>query len=130
MQELYSMALILHKFFALFFGVLLLVYLFLTRNGNGQNAYIKRIRLFLPFFYTILACLIFTGALLLPVLEFKFNYKIALMIVASVIIIALSAIGYKRLKKAYFTKDFALYKNQILKIIAINLILVLIVSFI
>ena len=130
MQELYTTALALHKFFVVFFGILLPVYLFLTRYGNGENAYIKRIRLFLPFFYTILACLIFTGALLLPVLEFKFNYKIALMIVASVIIIALSAIGYKRLKKAYFTKDFTLYKNQILKIIAINLILVLIVSFI
>ena len=130
MQELYSTALALHKFFVVFFGILLPVYLFLTRYGNGENAYIKRIRLFLPFFYTILACLIFTGALLLPVLEFKFNYKIIFMIIATIAIIALSAIGYKRLKMAYFTKDFATYKRQILKIIIINLILILIVSFI
>ncbi|MBP5778984.1 MAG: hypothetical protein J6W17_03415 [Campylobacter sp.] len=130
MQELYTTALALHKFFVVFFGVLLLIYLFLAHYGNGENAYIKRIRLFLPFFYTILACLIFTGTLLLPILEFKFNYKIIFMIVAVIAIIALSAIGYKRLKMAYFTKDFDLYKKQISKIIIVNLILILIASFI
>ena len=130
MQELYTTALALHKFFVVFFGILLLIYLFLSRHGNGENAYIKRIRLFLPFFYTILACLIFTGSVILPILEFKFNYKIIFMIVAVIAIIALSAIGYKRLKIAYFTKDFDFYKKRISKIIIVNLILILIVSFI
>ena len=68
--------------------------------------------------------------MILPILEFKFNYKIIFMIVAVIAIIALSAIGYKRLKMAYFTKDFNLYKKQISKIIIVNLILILIVSFI
>ena len=130
MQELYTTALALHKFFVVFFAVLLPVYLFLTRYGNGENAYIKRIRLFLPFFYTILACIIFTGAVLLPVLEFKLNYKIILMIIAVIAIIATNAIDYKKLKKAYFTKNFDLYKREIAKIIITNLILILIVSFI
>ena len=130
MQELYTTALALHKFFVVFFGILLLIYLFLSRHGNGENAYIKRIRLFLPFFYTILACLIFTGSVILPILEFKFNYKIIFMIVAVIAIIALSAIGYKRLKIAYFSKNFIVYKKQISKMIIVNLILILIVSFI
>lgn len=85
------------SFFMLLFACNLF-YLLLTQLAYKTKNYTLYIRYYLPFYHTILACLIFTGIILLSSFNFKFNHSSGIMLIVSILLIASSAIGYKRLK--------------------------------
>ncbi|MSN95703.1 hypothetical protein F1B92_00560 [Campylobacter sp. FMV-PI01] len=111
MVELFEFALSFHKFFAHFFIVLTIIFFILTRLKGGVK-FVKRIRIFLTIYNFCLACLIFTGIIMLPILNFHLHYKVILMMISAFIIIALIAIGYKSLKRACYIKNFSKYKMK------------------
>lgn len=129
MSELYDMSLTLHKFFALLLFGLSIFHLILTQFGEGAK-YAKRIRLFLPTYYSVMAMLFTTGATLLPILKFQLSLSIVVMIVVFVAMIAIGAIGFKALKKAYYTKNYPPFKKKMRVLIGVNLIIILIASYI
>ena len=94
---------------------------------NGRK-YLARIRKFLPIYYSVLAALITTGSVMLPSLGLSSG--VVMMSVGTVAIIALCAVGYKRLKRAFLGQNFEIYRVGILKILTIIFAIILIVSFI
>ncbi|PSM52177.1 putative membrane protein [Campylobacter blaseri] len=129
MMELYETSLSLHKFFALLVFLMSILHLILTQFGEGPK-YAKRIRLFLPAYYSVMAMLFVTGANLLPILRFNFSYSVIVMIIVFIVMIGFGAIGFKALKRAYYTKNYSPFKKKMRNLIMINLIIILIASYI
>ena len=113
-----------HSFFALVLGVFLVIHAFLVALKDTKNfAYIKRLMLFLPAYYGVLAFIIFSGILALPLANFSFNLAIFVMIIASILLIILGAKGFKELKKVRILGDFAAFKKFMYKKIAAEMLL-------
>ncbi|MDA3043102.1 MULTISPECIES: hypothetical protein [unclassified Campylobacter] len=95
---------------------------------NGRK-YLARIRKFLPVYYAVLAAIVTTGAVMLPVMA-SVSVSVGLMCVGAVCIMGLCAVGYKRLKRAFLGQKFEIYRAQIAKILGAIFAIILIVSFI
>ena len=158
MDYLYQSALGFHKFFALAAAILTIIYLIFTQlkidavaefrprsealnpaasapqaenlkqKSRSGLRFLRRIRLFLPIYYSCIAALIISGSVMLPVLRFDLSFKIYFMTVGSLAIIALSAVSYKRLKIAYLSQNFALYQRKMRVILGLSLAIILIAS--
>lgn len=127
MEELYTLSIDLHKFFSICIFVLIFTYLYFV-NFNKKN-FVKRIRLFLPIFYTFLSLSVFTGLVVMAILKFNLSHKIIVMIIASIVILVTNIIGYKKLKSSFLSGCFINYKKQMNFILISNLILVSVASF-
>ena len=158
MDYLYQSALGFHKFFALATAILTIIYLIFTQlkidavaefrprkealnsavsapqaenlkqKSRSGLRFLRRVRLFLPIYYTTLAALIISGSVMLAVLRFDLSFKIYFMAVGSLAMIALSAVSYKRLKIAYLSQSFAPYQRKMRVILGLNLAIILIAS--
>lgn len=129
MEELYATSLMLHKFFIICLFFLTLIYLYLTQVGSGVKL-VKRIRIFLPTYYSLMAAVAFTGIIILPILRFQLSHKVIMMIVVFFVILVLSIMGYKWLKKGWRSRNLAWYKKRMVIILSVNLVLILITWFI
>lgn len=114
-----------HTSFSYILLLLCFVYLALTQFGSGKS-YALRIRYFLPIYHMFLAFMIMTGLLLMAIFDFKLSFKSAKMIVIALVLIALSALGYKRLKIYIRTKNLAKFKNFALFCALAQIILVIV----
>lgn len=114
---LYAYTMPYHVGFAVILAALCLLYLALTQFGVSGKNYVLKIRYFLPLYHGVIACVTMTGFVLLAAFDFALNFASARMLVAIIALVALSAIGFKRLKiyarageLAKF-KKFALFKS-------------------
>lgn len=98
MGQTYILSLDLHLFFVNLILIFMLAHLVLVWLKNKNFAYIKRLMFFLPAYYCVLACIVFSGFLNLALLHFSMNASIVAMLVASVVLIILGAKGFKKLK--------------------------------
>ena len=98
MGQTYILSLDLHLFFVKLILIFMLAHLVLVWLKNKNFAYIKRLMFFLPAYYCVLACIVFSGFLNLALLHFSMNASIVAMLVASVVLIILGAKGFKKLK--------------------------------
>ena len=98
MGQTYILSLDLHLFFVKLILIFMLAHLVLVWLKNKNFAYIKRLMIFLPAYYCVLACIVFSGFLNLALLHFSMNASIVAMLVASVVLIILGAKGFKKLK--------------------------------
>ena len=98
MGQTYILSLDLHLFFVKLILIFMLAQLVLVWLKNKNFAYIKRLMFFLPAYYCVLACIVFSGFLNLALLHFSMNASIVAMLVASVVLIILGAKGFKKLK--------------------------------
>lgn len=98
MGQTYILSLDLHLFFIKLILIFMLAHLVLVWLKNKNFAYIKRLMFFLPAYYCVLACIVFSGFLNLALLHFSMNASIVAMLVASVVLIILGAKGFKKLK--------------------------------
>ncbi|MBE2987043.1 hypothetical protein CCAL12920_07210 [Campylobacter sp. RM12920] len=114
---LYAYTLPLHQGFMHVLLSLVCIYLFLTQFGINNKNYSLRIRYFLPIYHAFLAAIFFTGLVLLSVLNFIVNLHVLKMVLGIFALIALSTIGYKRLKRYQREENlvkfrrFALFKG-------------------
>ncbi|AKT91451.1 putative membrane protein [Campylobacter ureolyticus RIGS 9880] len=129
MIEFYDLSLALHSFFSKFFIVLSLIFLILIFS-NSQNGikFHKRIRFFIPLYSFSLSTLIFTGIIMLPVINFHISFKVFLMILASIIFPAFIGISFKALKKGYYTKNYENFKKKAKILVSIILTITLILE--
>lgn len=157
MDYLYQSALGFHKFFALAAAILTIIYLIFTQlkidaaefcprskalnsaasapqAGNLKQKsrsglrFLRRIRLFLPIYYSCIAALIISGSVMLAVLRFDLSFRIYFMAAAALAMIILSAASYKRLKIAYLSQNFTPYQRKMRVILGLNLVIILIAS--
>ncbi len=98
MGQTYILSLDLHLFFVKLILIFMLAHLVLVWLKNKNFAYIKRLMFFLPAYYCVLACIVFSGFLNLALLHFSMNASIVAMLLASVVLIILGAKGFKKLK--------------------------------
>ena len=98
MGQTYILSLDLHLFFVKLILIFMLAHLVLVWLKNKNVAYIKRLMFFLPAYYCVLACIVFSGFLNLALLHFSMNASIVAMLVASVVLSILGAKGFKKLK--------------------------------
>ncbi|MBR8465478.1 hypothetical protein KDE13_03770 [Campylobacter sp. faydin G-140] len=91
------------------------VYLCLTQLNLSDKNYVLKIRYYLPIYHAVLACSVMTGLVLMSAFNFELNLKNAKMIVAVFALIALSAIGYKRLKRYALIKELDKFRVFALK---------------
>lgn len=98
MGQTYILSLDLHLFFVKLILIFMLAHLVLVWLKNKNFTYIKRLMFFLPAYYCVLACIVFSGFLNLALLHFSMNASIVAMLVASVVLIILGAKGFKKLK--------------------------------
>lgn len=107
MIRYYDFFLAIHLYSIYATGFLMIFYLFLTQsNFRTEFDFIRRIRLFLPLYNFFLACVLFTGCLLLALKNYEMNYSIRYMILSLLIIFGLSIFQYTRFKKARKTKRY------------------------
>ena len=107
-------------FHVTFFYVLLtlaVLYLVLTQFGVRSKNYVLRIRYFLPIYHMLLSFLVLTGLILWAYYSYEPKFNAIKMLLILIALIALSAVGYKRLKRYTIAgelekfKQFALIKG-------------------
>ena len=86
---------------AFFYALLALaaLYLALTQFGVRSKNYVLRIRYFLPIYHMLLSFLVLTGLILWAYYNYEPKFSAIKMLLILIVLIALSTIGYKRLKK-------------------------------
>ena len=91
---------------AFFYELLALavIYLVLTQFGVRTKNYVLRIRYFLPIYHMLLSFLVLTGLILWAYYSYELKFNAIKMLLILIALIALSAIGYKRLKKFALVK--------------------------
>lgn len=117
LAELFAYTYPIHKGLMHLVLTLIIIYLLLTQFGVGTKNYVLRVRYFLPLYHGVLTIIIFSGILLLATLGFSLTIKISAMILSAILLIAISAIGFKRLKfyapknELHKFKRFALFQG-------------------
>ncbi|MGP1359811.1 hypothetical protein [Campylobacter sp.] len=105
-------------FHVAFFYALLVcgaLYLLLTQFGVAGKNYVLRIRYFLPIYHMLLSFLVLTGLILWAYYNYEPKFNAIKMLVILIVLIALSAIGYKRLKKFAVTGELDKFKKFALR---------------
>lgn len=124
MSETISFNLEFHSLCVLGLGAMMIVHLLLVHSGDTSKfAYLKRLMLFLPAYYGMLAFIIFSGILALAFNHFALSLSVGAMIVACVLLIISGAKGFKALKKVRVLKDFSAFKAFMRKKIIFELVI-------
>lgn len=126
MTYTYDVLLKFHYILSIVLIVLTFVLLFLSQKGDGISL-VKRVRYLYPLYSGVLAGIILTGIIMMPILDFKISFKIFIMIVASLLIPALLGAGFSALKKAYYTRHYKTYKDKMKIFITIILLINLVI---
>ncbi|QKF64016.1 hypothetical protein [Campylobacter corcagiensis] len=122
MDYTYDMLFKFHSFLSVSLVVLTFVLLFLSQKGEGV-AMVKRVRYLYPLYSGVLAGVILTGIIMMPIINFEFSFRIWLMVLTSIVLPALLGAGFSALKRAYYTRHYKTYKDKMKIFIAIILIL-------
>ena len=111
MSQYYDFFLAVHLYCIYATGFLMVFYLFLTQsNFRTEFDFIRRIRLFLPLFNFFLASVLFTGCLLLALKHWQMDFSLRYMVLAWIVIFALSIFQYKLFKKARKIKRYNTFR--------------------
>ena len=87
------------------------LYLLLTQLGSASKNYVLRIRYFLPIYHMLLSFLVLTGLILWAYYSYEPKFNAIKMLLILIALIALSAVGYKRLKKFAFAGELEKFKK-------------------
>ena len=101
-------------FHVAFFYALLacgVLYILLTQLGSASKNYVLRIRYFLPVYHMLLSFLVLTGLILWAYYSYEPKFNAIKMLLVLIVLIALSAIGYKRLKKFAVAGELEKFKK-------------------
>lgn len=128
MSETISFNLEFHSLCVIGLAVMMMAHLLLVYTGDTSKfAYLKRLMLFLPAYYGMLAFIIFSGILAFAFNHFALNLSVVAMIIASILLIISGAKGFKALKKVRIFKDFRAFKLFMSKKIIFEFVLLVVV---
>ena len=101
-------------FHVIFFYALLacgVLYLLLTQLGSANKNYVLHIRYFLPIYHMLLSFLVLTGLILWAYYSYEPKFNAIKMLLILIALIALSAVGYKRLKRYAIAGELEKFKK-------------------
>ena len=87
------------------------LYLLLTQLGSAGKNYVLRIRYFLPIYHMLLSFLVLTGLILWTYYSYELKFNAIKMLLILIALIALSAVGYKRLKRYAIVGELEKFKK-------------------
>ena len=87
------------------------LYLLLTQLGSASKNYVLRIRYYLPIYHMLLSFLVLTGLILWAYYSYEPKFNAIKMLLILIILVALSAIGYKRLKRYAIAGELEKFKK-------------------
>ncbi|WP_103573256.1 hypothetical protein [Campylobacter concisus] len=111
LSSLYAYTLPFHVTFFYVLLALAVLYLVLTQFGVRSKNYVLRIRYFLPIYHMLLSFLVLTGLILWAYYNYELKFNATKMLLILIVLIALSAIGYKRLKKFAVAGELEKFKK-------------------
>ena len=111
LSSLYAYTLPFHVTFFYVLLALAVLYLALTQFGVRTKNYVLRIRYFLPIYHMMLSFLVLTGLILWAYYNYELKFNATKMLLILIVLIALSAIGYKRLKKFAVAGELEKFKK-------------------
>ena len=111
LASLYAYTLPFHVTFFYVLLALAVLYIVLTQFGMRSKNYVLRIRYFLPIYHMLLSFLVLTGLILWAYYSYEPKFNAIRMLLILIVLIALSAIGYKRLKKFAVAGELEKFKK-------------------
>ena len=111
LSSLYAYTLPFHVTFFYVLLALAVLYLVLTQFGVRSKNYVLRIRYFLPIYHMLLSFLVLTGLIMWAYYNYELKFNATKMLLILIVLIALSAIGYKRLKKFAVAGELEKFKK-------------------
>lgn len=131
MNEMYNMGILTHNWSVISVLGVILINIFMLLGIKNLAKYKRAVLLFTPIVGTAIGMAIFTGVVMMAAKHLDFTIQNIAMIILSISLIVLEAKRSKRLK--FLNKNneetFFLYKTFALKIFALEMGLVLIISF-
>ena len=109
--SLYAYTLPFHVIFFYALLALAVLYLALTQFGVRTKNYVLRIRYFLPIYHMLLSFLVLTGLILWAYYSYEPKFNAIKMLLILIALIALSAFGYKRLKRYAIAGELEKFKK-------------------
>ena len=124
MNEMYTMTIVIHLWGTIAFLAVLAFNMALLYVAADIRAYAKRMRIFMPISASLIALLLFTGAIMMAAKHLSFTIENIVMIVFGVLLIVLELKRYLTLKHADLSLANILptYKTKAMKILAFELV--------
>lgn len=111
LSSLYAYTLPFHVIFFYALLALAVLYLALTQFGVRSKNYVLRIRYFLPIYHMLLSFLVLTGLILWAYYSYEPKFNAIKMLLILIALIALSTVGYKRLKRYAVAGELEKFKK-------------------
>ena len=111
LSSLYAYTLPFHVIFFYALLALAALYLLLTQLGSASKNYVLRIRYFLPIYHMLLSFLVLTGLILWAYYSYEPKFNAIKMLLILIALIALSTVGYKRLKRYAVAGELEKFKK-------------------
>jgi len=126
MNEMISMSIGIHIFFAFLTLLLAMVNLFVVKSYNEYIAMTKKFELFSPMYYLSLSVVVFTGSVVLAVFKFHANHAVYLMIFTSLVVIVGAFKTHKLFKKTRIkdTNSQEVFKKFAIKKYILDILLI------
>ncbi len=123
MNEMYNMTIIIHSYGALLLMGVIAANLLHLKGASQIHRYAKQMRIMMPVSASLLALLLFTGAVMMAAKHLEFTIENIIMIVLNVLFIVLEAKRYGTLKRSDPKADGALenYRSKAMKFLLIEL---------
>ena len=111
LSSLYAYTLPFHVIFFYALLALAALYLLLTQLESASKNYVLRIRYFLPIYHMLLSFLVLTGLILWAYYSYEPKFNAIKMLLILIALIALSTVGYKRLKRYAVAGELEKFKK-------------------
>lgn len=121
-MNIYNTLVFYHELSVYFLVFMLVVYLFLSQSKAKAFSYIKKIKLFLPIFYMVFACVMLTGLNLLAMREFALNPRILIMLFTWILMLYGFIKLYKSFKANIRSKSISRFSKLALLVLGVFLV--------
>ncbi len=124
MNEMYTMTIVIHLWGTMAFLGVLAINMLLVYAAQDIRIYARRMRVFMPISASLIALLLFTGAIMMAAKHLSFTIENIVMIVFGVLLIVLELKRYLALKHADLSREniLEIYKTKAMKILAFEFI--------
>jgi hypothetical protein len=123
MNEMYNMSIDIHDFGVFAFMAIVVINMLLLLTADEVRAYAKRMRVLMPVSASMIAVIIFTGAVMMAVKHLSFTVENLVMILFSILLIVFEAKRYSSLKRLNLAEEnaFEMYKAKAMKLMGVML---------
>ena len=123
MNEMYTLSIDIHNFGVGLLALMILINMALLAAAGSIRPYVRRMRILMPLSASMIAIILFTGAVMMAAKRLDFTFENIVMIAFGIVLIVLDAKRYKHLKRCdpEDPAAFAAYKAKAYRLMGIGL---------